>query len=162
MESILCIPLGIVVERRRAAGHGPSHLWRTSGVLIGPARLPPGSPLWREGETGYYFAGGGTLTLYPAEVAAYRENLTRPVPRLFVVLTAQEREQAPPHVHMLTAAPEAARAYAAAGKPILVDGLAMSKQLRDLVAAYIDEYAPSQPWTHGDRAPPLDRSESRR
>ncbi len=160
MDSSLSIPLGIVVERSRVAGHGPSRLWRASGVSIGPARLPPGSPLWREGETGYYFAGGGTLTLYPDEVAAYRENLSRPVPQVIVVLAAQEH--APPRVHMLTAAPEAVRAYAAAGKPIMVDGLTMPTQLRALVAAYIDEHAPPQPWTHGGRAPPLDRSESRR
>lgn len=157
MESILCIPLGIIVERRRA----DSRVWRASGVLVGPTRLRAGSPLWRDGEAGYYFAGRRTLSLCPRGVAAYRRNLEQPVPRLYVVLTAQEHNDAPPSVHLLTAAPAEAESYAVASDLILVDGLPMPKQLRDMVAAYIDEYVPPgrrspgvpQQHTRADRSP---------
>ena len=137
MESILCIPLGIIVEHRRADSRG----WRASGVLVGPTRLRAGSPLWRDGETGYYFAGGRTLSLYPRGVAAYRRNLEQPVPRLYVVFTAQEREM-PPKVHLLTAAADDVESYGTHSRLITVDGLPMPKELRDMVAAYIDEYVP--------------------
>ena len=157
MESILCIPLGIIVERRRAI----THSWRASGLLVGPTRMQAGRPLWRDGDAGYYFAGTGVLSLYPTGVATYRANLYQPVPRLYVVLAPQEHDSSPPAVHLLTAALPEAEPYAVNGGPIQVDALPMPKQLLQLVAAYIKEHVPPGARPHGD-APPLGRTEGQR
>lgn len=44
-------------------------------MLIGPFRIRAGSPQWRDEEAGYYFAGAGTLSLYPPDLPFYRANL---------------------------------------------------------------------------------------
>ncbi len=162
MERTLCIPLGIIVERSRFASLWNRNSWRASGVLIGPSRLQAGSPLWRDEDVGYYFAGAGVLSLYPVDVPCYRANLQQPVPRLYVVLAAQEYDSTPPGVHLLTAAPPEAESHAVKGGPMQVDGLPMPKQLLQLVTAYIKEHAPPDVRPRGDAAPPLDRTEGKR
>ena len=158
MQSILCIPLGIIVERAAGSGGWQAQAWRVSSVLVGPSRLPPGSPLWRDNDAGYFFAGIGILSLYPKAVGSYRANLQQAIPRLYVVLTAQEGDAKPPSVHLLTAAPEEAQSYHVNSNLISVTPLPMSKQLRDLVAAYIKEHvAPSTPAAGGPQ-PKLDQT----
>ncbi|MEJ2377259.1 MAG: DUF3305 domain-containing protein [Pseudolabrys sp.] len=142
MERTLCIPLGIIAERSRVNSRWQSYAWRASGVLIGPSRMRAGSPLWRDEDAANYFAGAGTLSLYTIDVPSYRVNVEQPVPRLYVVLAAQERDDIPAAVHFLTAAPDEAKSYAADHSLMLVDALPMPKQLLELVAAYITEHVP--------------------
>ena len=158
MQSILCIPLGIIVERAAGSGGWQAQAWRVSSVLVGPSRLPPGSPLWRDNDAGYFFAGIGILSLYPKAVGSYRANLQQAIPRLYVVLTAQEGDAKPPTVHLLTAAPEEAQSYDVDSKLISVSPLAMSKQLRYLVAAYIKEHAAPRTPAAGGPQPKLDQT----
>lgn len=64
------------------------------------------------------------------------------MPRLYVVLAAQVRDDMSPTVHLLTAALDETESYAVSRKLMLVDALPMSKQLLELVAAYIREHVP--------------------
>jgi hypothetical protein len=142
MERVLCIPLGLIVERRTLESIWQHYSWRPSGVLVGTSRLRTGTLLWGSAEASYYFAGAGTLSLYPTDVPSYRENLTQIPPRLYVVLAARGygRDDEPPGLHLLTAAPDEAQSYLDGGDPGLVDGIPMPRPLRDLIAAYVDEY----------------------
>jgi hypothetical protein len=140
MDRVLCIPLGLIVERRKIESMWQRYAWRPSGVLLGTARLRTGNLLWGTQEAAYFFAGSGTLSLYPTDVPSYRENLGQQPPRVYVVMTARSsRDDEPPSLHLFTAAPDEAQSYLE-GDPGLVDGIPMPRPLRDLVAAYIDEY----------------------
>lgn len=141
MERTLCIPLGLIVERRRLENIWQRYAWRPSGVLLGTARLRTGTLLRGSAQTAYYYAGVGTLSLYPTDVSSYRVNLAQHPPRLYVVLSAREyvRDDEPPRLHLVTAAADEAQSYLDRD-PGLVDGIAMPSPLRDLIAAYVDEY----------------------
>ena len=145
MDHLLCIPLGVVVERVKIDSQGQAYTWKVSAVLLGPTRLQPGMPLRQDSEAVTFFAGVGSLTLYPSEVGSYRENLSQDPARLYVVLAKREGgpENEPPRLALLTAAAQAAEGQRKGGN-IVVDGLPMPNVLVELVAAYLNEHRPPE------------------
>ena len=62
-EPLLRIPVGVVVERRKADSLWLDFVWRAIGVLPDEPDVAPWTVLRREGETVLYYAGNATIDL---------------------------------------------------------------------------------------------------
>jgi Protein of unknown function (DUF3305) len=80
------IPVGIVVERRKARSMWVDFLWRPVSVLAGKTSAAPWTLLDTEAETALFFAGEAMVALHRTETANYRDNLTSGAPALWVAL----------------------------------------------------------------------------
>ncbi len=131
------IPVGVVVERRKAASQWIDFTWRPVAVLAGQPDTPPWSVLSNDGEATTYYAGGAEIALYRTETANYRDNLAADS-ALWVVLRPTESE--PPYqVFTVTADPAEGEAFTEAGAD-LVDSVPMPEAVRGIVAAFIAEH----------------------
>lgn len=132
------IPVGVVVERSKAASQWIDYLWRPRSVLIGIPDTPPWSKLTDDGERATFYAGAVDIALYRTETANYRDNLQSGKPLLWVVLSPTESD--PPYeLAAVTADPSEGEAMTEAGSNI-VDTVPMPDAIRDAVAAFIVEH----------------------
>src|ERR1700740_3345916 len=83
---LMRIPVGIVVERRKAASPWIDFLWRPVAVLPGRPDAAPWTTLAMDAETATFYAGAAEIALYRSETARYRENLASGTPSLWVAL----------------------------------------------------------------------------
>jgi len=61
---LLRIPVGVVVERRKATSQWVDVVWRPVAVLGGLPDAAPWTPLAGDGETETFYAGGAEIELY--------------------------------------------------------------------------------------------------
>ena len=61
------IPVGVVVERRKARSVWADFLWRPVSVLAGRRSAAPWTPLGTEGEAALFFAGEAVIELHRTE-----------------------------------------------------------------------------------------------
>ena len=80
------IPVGVIVERVKAASKWTDYLWRPTTVLAGQPDTPPWTPLADDGERATFYAGPAAVELHRTETANYRDNLATGSPALWVVL----------------------------------------------------------------------------
>ena len=83
---LLRIPVGVVVERRKAKSAWIEHVWRPVAVLNGRPETAPWTPLAEDGETATFYAGAADIELYRSDTTYYRDNLACDAPVLWVVL----------------------------------------------------------------------------
>jgi uncharacterized protein DUF3305 len=132
------IPVGVVVERSKAASQWLDYHWGPSAVLTGV----PDTPLWTklsdDGERATFYAGPAEIELHRTETENYRANLATGEPLLWVVLRRTESE--PPYkVFAVLADPAEGEAMTEAGND-LVDSVAMPEAVEDAVAAFVAEH----------------------
>ena len=72
---VRCIPVGVVVERRKAISQWAEFLWRPVAVLAGLPDAAAWTPLAEDGDTVTYYAGPAEIALYRSEAENYRRNL---------------------------------------------------------------------------------------
>ena len=72
---LLRIPVGVVVERRKADSPWIDFVWRGVGVLPDEPEMKPWTVLREEDEATLYYAGSASVDLYRSETARYRDNL---------------------------------------------------------------------------------------
>jgi hypothetical protein len=102
---LLRIPVGVVVERRKATSPWADVIWRPIAVLGGLPDAAPWTPLAIDGETATFYAGAAEIELYRSEADNYRENLASAAPAIWVAL--QETGGDPPYaVAAVTADPD--------------------------------------------------------
>ncbi len=92
---LLRIPVGVVVERRKAVLPWADAVWRPVAVLAGLPDAAPWTPLATDGETVTFYAGAAEIELYRTETEYYRNNLAAAVPSVWVALAATGGE--PPY-----------------------------------------------------------------
>ena len=80
------IPVGVVVERRKAASAWIDYVWRPVAVLPGRPEAEPWSVLASEDERTSFYAGAAEISLYRTETGQYRDNLASGAPSLWVAL----------------------------------------------------------------------------
>ena len=135
---LLRIPVGVVVERRKATSPWADVIWRPVAVLGGLPDAAPWTPLAIEGETATYYAGAAEIELYRSETDNYRRNLASGAPSIWVALQATGRE--PPYeIAAVTADPAEGEGLTGPGQGI-IEAVAMPDSLHDAIAAFVAEY----------------------
>jgi hypothetical protein len=142
--ALLSIPVGVVVERRKATSPWLDFVWQPVAVLPGVPAAEPWTALGPVGDTASFFAGTATVQLYRTETANYIDNLTSDTPRLWVVLRPTER-QPPYELVAVTADPAEGEAYTEAGND-LVDTVTMPAEIRDALDAFVAEHHVARPF----------------
>lgn len=129
------MPVGVIVERRKAHNPWEDFIWRAAAVVPGAAPTAPWSVVREEPDAIQYFAGTFTLELHPRETGLYRDNLTSPSPSVYVAMVRDPAAE--PHgivVRHVTLSPGDAEAYMDAVST--VDPVPMP----DVLAAWLADY----------------------
>ncbi len=138
LAPLLRIPVGVVVERRKAASPWTDVVWRPVAVLAGLPDAAPWTPLASDGETATFYAGAAEIELYRSETDNYRRNLASGAPSVWVALQATEGE--PPYeIAAVTADPAEGEGLTEPGQGI-VEALPMCAPLRDAIAAFVADH----------------------
>lgn len=138
------IPVGVVVERRKARSPWLDFVWRPASVLGGLPEIEPWTALSADGEAVLFYAGAAEIELHPSETNNYRHNLLSTAPSLWVSLHPTDDEP-PMRVAVVTADPAEGEALTEAGTAI-VGAVPMPEPLRQAVAAFVEEHPLDRPF----------------
>ena len=135
---ILRIPVGIVVERRKADSPWIDFVWRGVGVLPDEPEMTPWTVLRAQGEATLFYAGSATVDLYRSETQLYRDNLATGAPSIWIVLSPSEGAW-PYAVAAVTADPAEGEAFTEAGAN-LVEAVPMPEAIRGAIENFVSEH----------------------
>jgi Protein of unknown function (DUF3305) len=145
----MAIPVGVVVERRKAKSVWVDFLWRPVSVFAGIPSAAPWTPLDTEAETALFFAGEAVIELHRTETANYRANLASGAPALWVALRPVASE--PPYeILAVTADPAEGEAFTDAGSN-LVEAVPMPPEVVDAVVQFIAQHHVARPFVKRQR-----------
>lgn len=151
---LLRIPVGVVVERRKAISPWVDVIWRPVAILAGLPEAAPWTKLAGDGETISFYAGPAEIELYRSEIANYRSNLASGAPWLWVALQAVAGD--PPYeIAGVTADPAEGEGWTEPGQGI-IEAVAMPDSVRQSIAAFVALYPIEQAFAKRarDRADP--------
>ena len=132
------IPVGVVVERRKAKSPWIDFVWRPIAVLPGEPETKPWTQLGGSGDIAMYYAGSADVSLFRSETAQYRDNLASGAPALWVVLRPTGVE--PPYeIAIVTADPSEGESYTQSGTD-LVESVPMPESARAVIEAFVAEH----------------------
>jgi hypothetical protein len=138
------MPVGVVVERHKAASPWLDFVWRPVSVLSGIPAAAPWTPLGAAADSATFYAGTATVALYRTETANYIDNLSTGAPLLWVALRPTDGD--PPYeVLAVTADPAEGEAFTEAGSD-LVESVPMPADIRATVEAFIAEHHVERPF----------------
>jgi hypothetical protein len=132
------LPVGVVVERRRARSPWVEHVWRPVAVLAGIPEAAPWTAISTAPDAVRFFAGSAEIELYRSEAVHYRDNLDSSAPALWVVLRPTGGEP-PFELKAVTADPAEGEGFSEPGTD-LVDQVEMPQSIRDAIAAFLAEH----------------------
>jgi hypothetical protein len=132
------IPVGVVVERRKADSPWVDFIWRGVAVLPDEPQMQPWTSLREDEEATLFYAGSATVDLYRSETARYLENLSSGNPSIWIVLSPSEGAW-PYSVAAATADPAEGEAFTEAGAN-LVEAVPMPEVLREAIDNFIAEH----------------------
>jgi hypothetical protein len=135
---LLRIPVGVVVERRKAASPWIDFVWRGVGVLPDEPEMTPWTVLREQDDTTLYYAGSAAIDLYRSETARYRENFASALPSVWIVLSPSEGGW-PYAVAAVTFDPAEGEAFTETGAN-LVEAVPMPEVLRDAIETFVAEH----------------------
>jgi hypothetical protein len=135
---LLRIPVGVVVERRKADSPWIDFVWRGTGVLPDEPEMTPWTVIRQEEGTTLFYAGSATVDLYCSEAARYRDNLATGDPNVWIVLAPSEGAW-PYAVSAVTADPAEGEAFTEAGAN-LVEAVPMPEVLHAAIENFIVEH----------------------
>jgi Protein of unknown function (DUF3305) len=135
---LLRIPVGVVVERRRADSPWTDFVWRGIGVLPDQPVMSPWTVIRQQDETTLFYAGSSTVDLYRSETGRYRDNLASGVPSIWIVLSPSEGAW-PYAVSIVTADPAEGEAATEAGANV-VEAVPMPELLQHPIEDFIAEH----------------------
>jgi hypothetical protein len=132
------IPIGVVVERRKAASPWIDFTWRPVMALSGQPDAAPWTVLASDAEAATFYAGATDIALYRTETDRYRDNLASGAPSLWVVLRPTGVEPAY-RLLAVTADPSEGESFTQAGDD-LVGPVPMPVPVREIVEAFVAEH----------------------
>jgi hypothetical protein len=135
---LLRIPVGVVVERRKADSPWIDFVWRGIGVLPDEPEMTPWTVIREQEGTTLFYAGSATVDLYRSESGRYRDNLATGAPSVWIVLTPSEGAW-PYAVSAVTADPAEGEACTEAGTN-LVEEVPMPELLHEAIENFIAEH----------------------
>ncbi len=143
MQPLQRIPVGVVVERHKAASRWVDFVWQPAAVLPGEPEAAPWTVLSTEGDTTSFYAGACEIELHAGASSHYRDNLASNAPSLWVVLRPTGGD--PPYrLFAVTADPAEGEGFTQAGDD-LVDAVPMPAPLRAAIEAFVVEHHLEQP-----------------
>ncbi len=145
------IPVGVLVERRKAASPWIDYTWRPSNVLPGAAAAAPWTVIAEGAAGATYYAGAAEIALYRTETPNYRDNLATGAPQLWVVLRPTGLDPAYELI-AVTADPAEGEAFTEAGGD-LVEPVPMPEPIQEAVAAFVAEHHVERPFFKRKRDP---------
>jgi hypothetical protein len=156
--ALLLIPVGVVVERRKAKSPWLDVLWRPVSVLAGQPSATPWTPIGNDGEADLFYAGEAMIELHRTETVNYRDNLRSGAAALWVVLRPTASQPAY-ELLTVTADPAEGEAFTDAGND-LVEAVPMPAVIAGEIAAFIAEHHVERPFVkrRRGRADPASRS----
>jgi Protein of unknown function (DUF3305) len=138
-----CIPVGVVVERRKATSPWADMVWRSVGVLGGVPDAAPWTVVAAAGDTTTFYVGAAEVELYRTEADHYRSNLESGDPSVWVALRPTGSD--PPYaLFAVTVDPAEGESFTQAGGDI-VDAVPMPAAVREFVEAFVAQYYVVQP-----------------
>jgi Protein of unknown function (DUF3305) len=144
MSAIVRIPVGVVIERRKADSPWIDFTWRPLAALPGEPDASPWTMLSETAEGATFYAGRADVVLHSSETANYRDNLSTGEAKLWVVLRPTGAE--PPFVVVcVTADGSEGEGYTSAGDDI-VEQVPMPVAIWGTVDAFIAEHHVEQPF----------------
>lgn len=148
------IPVGVVIERRKAASPWIDFTWQAVAVLPGKPATEPWTLLEEAGDAARFYAGPASVDLYRTETAHYRDNLATGRPGIWVVM-APTLADPPYKLIAVTADPAEGESFAQSAEN-LVEQVPMPKSVEKVVTAFIAEHHVEQKFIkrQRDRADP--------
>jgi hypothetical protein len=135
---LLRIPVGVIVERRKATSPWADVIWQPVAVLGGLPDAAPWTLLSMAGETARFYAGAAEIELHRLETENYRRNLTSDSPSVWVAL--QETGSEPPYeIAAVTADPAEGEGLTEPGQGI-IEAVAMPQAVREIIAAFVADH----------------------
>jgi hypothetical protein len=132
------IPVGVVVERRRATSPWVETLWRPIAVLNGLPDAPPWTPIAVGEGIATFYLGATQIELYRTEADHYRANLKSGMPSLWVALRPTGKD--PPFtLFAVTADPAEGESFTQVGVD-LVEAVTMPSAVRRTVEEFVAEH----------------------
>jgi hypothetical protein len=129
------IPVGVVIERRKAASRWIDFIWRPLAVLPGLPETAPWTVLATSAEVATFYVGAAQIALYRSEAARYRDNLDSGAPSLWVAMRPTGT-QPPYRLLAVTADPSEGEAFTQAGDD-LIGAVAMPIYVRAGIEAFV-------------------------
>ena len=143
------IPVGVVVERRKAKSMWADFLWQPVSVFAGIASAAPWTPLQAEAEPTLFFAGEAMIELHRTETTNYRDNLASAAPTLWVVMCPAASD--PPYELLaVTADPAEGEAFTDAGNN-LVGAVRMPSDIVEIISRFIAGHHVERPFVKRQR-----------
>jgi hypothetical protein len=134
-EPLARLPVGVVVERRRATSAWIDYVWRPVAVVPAAPDVAPWTVLDRKADCVNFYAGAAEVGLYRSDTAGYRDNLESGAPLLWVVLRPTDRD--PPYgVAAVTVEPGEGEAFTESASD-LVETVPMPEPVRVAVAEFV-------------------------
>ena len=132
------IPVGIVVERRKAKSQWIDFVWRPLAVLDGVPDTAPWTLLSEDAQSATFYAGAAAIELFHQETSNYRDNLATDAPLLWVALRPTDVD--PPYeLIAVTADPSEGEGLTQPGTD-LVEALPMPAAIWDALEAFVVEH----------------------
>jgi Protein of unknown function (DUF3305) len=132
------IPVGVVVERRKAKSQWLDVIWLPAAVLSGIPDAAPWTVLSSDGEASMVYAGAADIELYRSETGNYRDNLNSGMPSIWISLQATGAD--PPYqIAAVTVDPAEGESLTEAGSAV-VEAVAMPDIIREAIAAFVAQH----------------------
>jgi Protein of unknown function (DUF3305) len=150
------IPVGVVVERRKAASPWIDAVWRAVAVLGGVPDAAPWTVIAAGEDVTTFYVGSAEIELYRTEAEHYRTNLDGAEPSVWVALRPTGTD--PPYaLFAVTADPAEGESFTQAGGDV-VDAVPMPAAVREIVAAFVAEHHVAEPHYRRTRTDARDES----
>jgi hypothetical protein len=145
------IPVGVIVERRKAKSQWIEYVWRPVSVLVGTPAAAPGTALQERSGAPLFYAGAAVIELHRTETSYYRDNIASAAPSLWVVLRAAASEL-PYEIMTVTADPAEGEALTDAGNN-LVETVPMPPEIIEAIRHFLSEHHVERPFLKRRRTP---------
>ena len=143
------IPIGVVIERRRAKSPWVDFIWRPVAVLPGVPDAAPWTALDGDADHMNFYVGAAELELYRSDASAYRDNLATEAALLWVVLRPTGVE--PPYeIAAVTAEPAEGESFTE-GATNLVESVPTPKSVSAIIAEFVAEHQVERPFVKRER-----------
>ncbi|MGZ5805257.1 MAG: DUF3305 domain-containing protein [Xanthobacteraceae bacterium] len=147
--ALALIPVGVVVERRKAKSVWAEFLWRPVSVFVGKSVAAPWTPLDTQANTTLFFAGEAVVELHRTETTNYRDNLASGTPALWIALRPAASER-PYEILSVTADPAEGEAFTDAGSN-LVEAVPMPPEIVEVVVQFVAQHHVERPFVKRQR-----------
>jgi hypothetical protein len=143
------IPVGVVIERRKARSAWADVLWRPVSVFAGNPAAAPWTPLDGKDEATLFYAGEAVIELHRTETTQYRDNLASGTPSVWVNMRPTASE--PPYELLaVTADPAEGEAFTDAGSN-LIEAVPMPADIADIVSRFVATHHVERPFIKRQR-----------